>query len=402
MCIKQICHWLLVILSITVLISCQNTVYQASIIPAKDLLVADEQFANLTNTPLHNIETASEIFMLPNEAKIKLHKLIKSYHSLPERTEAVLDFIVSYADDGLIYDNSATRTASETLQHSKANCLSLSILAYSLAREVGMNATFQDVKIPEYWTSQLNQTWLNGHVNLRLKHHRQLEDGIGVVLLGSDFVVDFDPYSLKKRFSSIPITEQRVVAMFYNNKAAVAYAEQNYAQAYAYYKAAINTDSQFAVTWSNLGVLYRVHHLHDLAEKAYNHSLALAPDSTNTLSNLAYLYKLQGKEDLANQLERQVIKQRENNPYYYLMLGTEAYNQQDFRLAIKHFEKSLALESDNHEAYFGLAKIYFSLNQLAQAERYLSKAQRHTFTKQDKQRYQKKLAVLNKIAKSNS
>lgn len=402
MCIKPIRNWLLVIISITVLTSCQTTNHSTSILTADNLLVPDAEFENVADAPLTNIETASEIFMLPEQAKINIHKLIGSYRSMPERTKAVLDFIVSYADDGLIYDNSATRTASETLYYSKANCLSLSILAYSLAREVGMDATFQDVQIPEYWTSQLNQTWLNGHVNLRLKHHRQVADGIGVVLLGSDFVVDFDPYSLKKRFPTRPITEQRIVAMFYNNKAAVAFAKQHYAQAYAYYKAAINADSQFAVTWSNLGVLYRIHNLHNLAEKAYHHSLALAPDSINTLSNLAYLYQLQGKEDLANQLERQVIKQRENNPYYYLMLGTEAYNKHDFRQGIKHFEKSLALDSDNHEAYFGLARSYFSLNQFAQAERYLSKAQRHTFTKQDKQRYQKKLAVLNRMVKSNS
>ncbi|CAM3799329.1 tetratricopeptide repeat protein [Rheinheimera salexigens] len=401
MCIKLIRYWLLVITSITVLTSCQSTDYKANVLPATNLLVADEQFQNIANTPLHAIESPTDIFLLPEEAKAKLHRLIATYRSMPERTKAVLEFIVSYADDGLIYDNSATRTASETLYYSKANCLSLSILAYSLSKEVGMDASFQDVQIPEYWTSQLNQTWLNGHINLRLKHHRQVDDGIGIVLLGSDFVVDFDPYSLKKRFNSNPISEQRVVAMFYNNKAAIAFAQSNYAQAYAYYKAAIKADSQFAVTWSNLGILYRVHNLMDVAEKAYHHSLALDPDSINTLSNLAYLYQRTGKEVLADQLLQQVVKQRENNPYYYLMLGTEAYKQQEFRQGIKHFETALRLERDNHEAYFGLARSYFSLNQLGMAERYLTKAKRHTFTKQDKRRYQQKLNVLNQIAKAN-
>ena len=209
---------------------------------------------------------------------------------------------------------------------------------------------------------------------------------------------DFDPYSLKKRFKTQPITEQRIVAMFYNNKAAFAFAEQNYAQAYAYYKAAIKTDPKFAVTWSNLGILYRIHNLNDLAENLYYHSLALEPDSINTLSNLAYLYRLQNKLNLADSLERKVTKQRETNPYYYLMLGNEAYIDQQYRLSIQHYKKSLSLDRQNHEAYFGLAKSYFILEQLPQAERYLTKAKQHALTKQDEKKYQNKLNLLNQIA----
>ncbi|WP_141728867.1 tetratricopeptide repeat protein [Rheinheimera salexigens] len=397
--IKKIRYCLLAMTTMALIAGCQTSDISAINSVKNNLLVANEQFQNSANTPLHSIESPEQIFILPEEAKVKLHALMNTHVSVREQTKAVLDFIVSYADDGLIYDNSVTRTASETLQYSKANCLSLSILAYSLAQEVGMEANFQDVHIPEYWTSELNQTWLNGHVNLRLKKHRKIDDGTGISVLINSFIVDFDPYSLKNNFKTTAINQQRIVAMFYNNKAAIAVAENNYAQAYAYYKAAINADATFAVTWSNLGILYRQHHLMDLAEQVYQHSLMLNPDSINTLSNLAYLYQRTGKEELAKALEQKVLKRRVNNPYYYLMLGTEAFAQQNFSKGITFFEKTLELDPDNHEAYFGLAKSYVSLNQLAQAERYLIKAKSHTSTVQDKIQYQRKLSILNQIAR---
>lgn len=375
---------------------CQSTQLQVAASSPSSLLVLNETF----DGELAPIETPEQIFALPDDAKVQLHKLVSNYRTMPERTKAVLNFIISYADDGLVYDNSTTRTATDTLKYSRANCLSLSILAYSLAQEVGMDATFQDVLIPEYWTSEMNQSWLNGHVNLRLKHQRQVDGAIGVVLLGSDVIVDFDPYSLKQQFQTDPISQQRVVAMFYNNKAAVAFSQGNDAQTYAYYQAAIAADPSFAVTWSNLGVLYRSHGMLELAEKTYLHSLSLNKTSINTLSNLAYLYRLTNRNRKAQELERTVYNRRKDNPYYYLMLGTEAFNRRQLLDAVEQFEQALALDKNNHEAYFGLAKTYYLLDKPLQASRYLEKARSVANSRQDKARYQHKLAILNQVAKN--
>lgn len=401
MFIKIIQHLLIPIVATTFLASCQNVKHTANNLPTDNLLVADDYFSNTNDMHIHSIESPEQIFYLPEETKIKLHKIMAVEHSIQDKTKTVLKFIISYADKGLIYDNSATRTVSETLLYGKANCISLSVLAYSLAKEVGIEADFQEVNIPEYWTSEMNQTWFNRHVNLRLKQHRKVVDGDNVSISLNNYVVDFDPYSLKKHFKTSPINKQRIVAMFYNNKAAVAIAEKNYAQAYTYYKAAIDMDATFSGTWSNLGILYRAHNLTALAEQVYKHSLALNPSSINTMSNLAYLYQQTGEDVLANELEYKVMMARKNNPYYHLILGTEAFNLQNFNNSIKHFKIALELDPNNHEAYFGLAKSYVSLNQLTLAERYLTQAKIHTSNIQDKMRYQSKLMVLNQIAKAN-
>ena len=345
-------------------------------------------------------ETTEQIFTLPLHTQQQLQQLLNINDGIEQRTKVVLQLIFSYAEDGLLYDNGATKTATETIVSGKANCLSLSILTYSMAKQLGMNPVFQDVNIPEYWTSVLRQTWLNGHVNVRLKQNRHTEGASGFVLLGRDMFVDFDPYSLKKQFPEKTINQQRIVAMFHNNKAAAAYAEGNLANAYNYYKAAATADPNFAVTWSNLGVLYRQQGLNELAEKSYRHSLALDPDSTNTLANLAFLYRQQGQDEKALTLEQRVATKRRNNPYYHLMLGNEAYFRAEYDNAVSHYKKALSLDKANHEAYFGLAKSFYAANDTEQAEYYLHKAKQHSSSEDDQQRYQQKLTTLNQTARA--
>lgn len=375
-----------------VLAGCQTARWEASTDTPDNLLV-DSHFSGETYDP----ESMQQIFTLPQHTKRELIKVVGKENVAEQKAKAVLSYILSFADDGLLYDNASTRTAAETLNHGSANCLSLSILAYSMAKEVGMDAVFQDVQIPEYWTSDMNQSWLNGHVNLRLRQSK-LSNNIGISLLGRDIVVDFDPYTLKNRFAEHEISAKRVTAMFYNNKAALAFSQGNYAQAYRYYQAAAEIDAKFAVTWSNLAILYRIHGDYDLAERSYHYSLSLDPTSTNTLSNLAFLYRQTGEQAKAKQLEQRVLAERRNNPYYYLMLGNEAFKREQLQQAISQYKNSLQLDRKIHEAYFGLAKTYYLLKNTGRASYYMEKALRSATTEQDQHRYEHKLAVLNQIA----
>ncbi|MDX5407266.1 MAG: tetratricopeptide repeat protein [Chromatiaceae bacterium] len=384
----------LVCLATLLLSACANNNHISSVVESSQLFT-DYPFPGIAETP----ETPEEIFALPKHVKQELVQLVADEYVAEQRAKAVLEYIFSSAEDGLLYDNAATKTASETLQFGQANCLSLSILAFSMAKELGMDASFQDVQIPEYWTNQMGQSWLNGHVNIKLKQQSLVENSIGRSLLGSDVVIDFDPDTLKKRFPEYKIGINRVIAMFYNNKAAIAYAEKNYAQAYRYYAAAANTDPSFAVTWSNLAILYRQHGLYDLAEDSYKHSLAIEPDSNNTLANLAFLYRQTGNISKAEQLENRVLQKRKNNPYYYIMLGNEALEGRETAGAITHFKQAVTLDKTNHEAYFGLAKAHYLAGDKDQASRFMAKAKQYAVYKQDRQRYQQKLAVLNQTAR---
>lgn len=376
------------------LTSCQHTPVQWSRMEAEKLLVDEARFQG----ELYPVETAEEIFRLPQANKAELSALTSARLDMPQRSTAILEYILAHTGDSLTYNHTITRTVSETLATQQANCLSLSILTYSIAREVGIDAVFQDVKIPEYWSSDTNQTWLNGHINLKLLQNRQLSYASGTVLLGSDIVVDFDRNTIKQHFATETIKPKRVVAMFYNNKAAENFDRYNLAQTYRYYRAAIAVDPDYAVTWSNLAVLYRQQDLYTLAEQVYHHSLALDPTSTNALANLAVLYRYNGNINSARQLEQQVHEKRKSNPWYYVMLGNEAIKRNELNEAIALFQQSLALNNDTHEALFGLARSYFALNNTLKASHYLGKARRAAKSTEDKQRYQHKISALNRLA----
>lgn len=381
-------------MALLALTSCQHTAVQWNQTESQKLLIDEARFQG----QLHPVETVEQIFSLPQAHKDQLNQLKSTQQGMTERSTAILEYILAHTGDSLTYNHTTTRTVSEALASSQANCLSLSILTYSIANEVGIEAAFQDVKIPEYWSSDTNQTWLNGHINVKLLQSRQVNHGSGLVLLGSDIVVDFDRDSIKQRFATETIKPTRVVAMFYNNKAAENFNRYNLAQTYRYYLSAIDVDPGYAVTWSNLAVLYRHLELYSLAEQVYHHSLALDPTSTNALANLAVLYRYNGDINAARQLEQQVHEKRKNNPWYYVMLGNEAIKRNELHAAIALFQQALTLNNDTHEALFGLARSHLALNNTLKAAQYLEKARRAAKLTEDKQRYQHKISALNRIA----
>uniref|UniRef100_A0A486XIT4 TPR domain protein n=1 Tax=Rheinheimera sp. BAL341 TaxID=1708203 RepID=A0A486XIT4_9GAMM len=387
---------IIIILLVTGSVGCQSTLTSVPP-PSEELWLAEQSF----DGQLSDIPSTEEIFSLSEHTKQQLRYITSMKSIMPERTKAVLNYILKLADSELIYQLSATTTAQESMLNGNANCLSLAILTYSIASELGLKAEFQDIQIPEYWTSQNNTTWLNGHINLRIKQSMIADTASSAISIGTDIVVDFDPFVLKKQFPSTIVKKDRVVAMFYNNKAAEAFADNNIAQAYRYYKASANADPRFAVTWSNLAILYRHIGHYETAEMAYNYSLQLDPTSLNTLANLAFLYQHTGKTEQARLLQQQVDGKRRRNPYYFVMLGDEALRAGVYSVARSKYLQAVRLDNKTHEAYFGLAQIHFAQNENDEAAYYLRKAKRNTPSESEQKRYQNKLDVLHQVARSH-
>jgi Flp pilus assembly protein TadD len=345
------------------------------------------------------IETEQEIFALPDYAISDMKRMVKPLRSAREKTDALLNYIFFLKGKSITYDNSATLTATETLARHQANCLSLTILAYSLSKMANLDVTFQDVQIPEYWTHVQGVSLLNGHVNLKVSggSSQSLAGQLSYEQFG--YVIDFDLETNKSHFPVHSLKKPQIVAMFYNNKAAQAMIAKNYDLAYAYFKAAVLVDPNSSESWNNIAVLYRMKDRLDLAEQLYLIALRLDPESINSKSNLALLYQLTGKMEKSAELQRSVLKQRLENPYYHIMLGNEAMQNQELHKAIRHFQYSLKLNDKGSEAMAGLAKAYYQLGEPASAERYLLQAKRFAPGAQERARYQSKLQSLQTAAK---
>lgn len=370
-----------------ILSSCSSvttTVHQSNL-----QLFDDSLFENYTQ---YSVEDEQQVFALNDEAEKFAQKLIYLHRNPSERLSALVRALLVRSEYSLVYSSHANSIASETFDNRSANCLSMSILAYSIAKSIGFDVKFQHVEVPEFWVNREGIQFLNGHINLKVAPqqipsiHR---------FNRAAFELDFDPYSPKDIFSKHFIEKQRVLAMFYNNKGADAFFNQEYSKAYSYYKHAILTDPTFPEPVVNLGVLYRVNDREDLAENAYQQALSLGKDNLTSWENLAILYDISGRHEKAQDIARFIERRRATNPYYHSMLGEQALHNQHYERAISHFRKAIKLDNSVHEFYFGLAKAHYILGDAETSLLYMHKAKRKSLSEQDKKRYSNKLSLLN-------
>lgn len=345
------------------------------------------------------VESEKEIFALDSDAKVFVNNLTVAKNMVHAKNrnkvmENLIRAIFNRSEFNMIYDNGANTTASETFNNRAANCLSLSIMTYALAKQAGFEVTFQEIDIPEYWTRKDGYSLINGHINLRIS---DASDSTMILLENRTMVVDFDPFSPKKYFPSNPVNKQRVVAMFYNNKGAEALVNGDHLSAYSYLKAAVQADIMFQDAWTNLGILYRMAGHYDWAEKTYEEALKLNQDNLTIWENLAILHEHQGRFELAQNINDFVVKKRLSNPYYHFILGEQELEIGNYQNALSHYKKAIKIDESHHEFYFGMAKAYANMGDSEQAMKYLKRAKRHTQINDLKDRYQHKMDLFAKL-----
>jgi tetratricopeptide (TPR) repeat protein len=373
---------LLFLFLISLLTACQTTT-SVQINPNPHLL--DKSFAGFENIP---IETERDIFALSPEARTFVITTLNGVREPTVRIERLVDAIFDRSDFNMIYDNSANTIASDTFANRSANCLSLSIMTYALAKEAGIDVRFREIEIPEYWTRKDGFSLINGHINLRLHSELQADK---IYFDNRSMVVDFDPFSPKKYFPARGVDKDRVLAMFYNNKGADALVKASYKESYAYFREALLVDPQFQDAWANMGILYRMTGHYDWAENTYTEALRLNQDNLTIWENLAVLHKFMGRDEEAREIEERVDFKRQRNPYYHFIQGEQEFEAQEYSQALAHYRKAIHLDSSHHEFYFGMAKVHAALGNKASAMSWLKKAKRRSSMDDVKERYQNKM-----------
>lgn len=360
-------------------------------IPAAKTLLYDQGFSGFKQVP---VETELEIFYLDKQAKAFVKSTIEAKVSKSDKMGALVQAIFARSDLNLLYQGDANTNANDTFHARAANCLSMSIMTYALADEAGFDVDFQEIMIPEYWTRREGFSLINGHINLKLivPSEPNVFD-----LNPRTYQVDFDPQSTRRSLPKRIVNKQAVIAMFYNNKGADAFLNNDYTTAYAYFRAAVLSKPRFHSAWINLGILYRLNSYFSQAENSYHHALLLNPDSLTALENLAHLYNYTDREVQAQELLVEVAKRRASNPFYHVNLGEQKLEQKHWDEALAHFRRALALDRSKHQVYFGLARVYFEIGELQKSQRYLKLAKHKTNNRQDADRYQHKIAFLNSL-----
>ncbi len=380
------------IFSILFLLGCQNTspIVSNLSIPAQSLYLDGAFNSNVS----YVLESEEEVFKLNDDILAMLRSKTNHQQTAYEKSQIILKHLFDEEAISINYDGSANFTANQTYQSQSANCMSLTILAYSLAVAADLKVKVQAVQVPEYWTYDKNFSVLTGHVNLIIKSQSRL--GKDIVWGGRNTVIDFDPYIAQKKFPAKAISKKTLLAMFYNNKGSQALINHNYSLAYQYFKGATLADSTFSAAWGNLGILYKMTGHQQMAEMAYTEAVRIDPDNLTALNNLARLFHKQERVEEALVLEEHVYKIRKKNPYYHALLANDAMFMKQYQSAIKHYRNAIRLDKKQHEFYFGLAVAYYQQNNVLLSYQAMEKALALSSTQQSTQQYIAKLNLYNK------
>ncbi len=363
-------RYYLILLSIPLLFACQNNQsYPISQTVSQTNLYLDHKFPTTDAIP---IETEHEVFTIDDEMRAMVKEKLVNNLTARQKARILLEHLFNDGSISLSYEGNANVTAIEAYHSKSANCMSLTIMAYALANEAGMNVSFQQVDVPEYWVRNGKYSFLTGHVNLLVKENERVNRR--VVWGETETQIDFDPFVAKRYFPSHLIEKKTLLAMFYNNKGAEALVRNDFITAYQYIKAATNADPLFASAWGNLGVLYKLSNDFDMAEKAYRHAVSLKPNNLTSLGNLALLLTKQGRINEAKPIDEYIHQLRIKNPYYHALLANEAYFNKSYQQSVQHYKKAILLDNEQHEFYLGLAKAFYLQGKLRSAKKAMTKA----------------------------
>lgn len=301
--------------------------------------------------------------MVTPELREFAQSVVKKNSTRRERMLSLVDEIIDDDGLGLKYDPDATFTAAEAFESGLGNCLGFSNLLVAAARELGLNAQYELVSHRMHWNKV--EDVLVGTLHVRVVSR----------VSGRRMTFDFYPVPLESGYSTEPLSDTGALAHYLNNLAVESLHEGDVPRAYALLYKALEARPDIGFIWSNLGLLLGRHDLDEAAEAALNEALSIAPGGLNALANLQRLYYKQGREAEVQNLEQQLERHRQSNPYYHAWLGEQAHDRGDFEVAIAHFSDALDRQENDSEFWALLSRSYESLGMSDAAARALEKSE---------------------------
>ncbi|MEP5765770.1 MAG: transglutaminase domain-containing protein [Halieaceae bacterium] len=290
----------------------------------------------------------------------------------------------SLLDEGLnlSYNSLKTSSAEETFYSREGNCMSFTNLFIALAREAGVVASYQEVKVPPTWSAIGDTHYYYLHINSIVDYAS-----------GAQVVIDFDTRTDLSRGRSQHVGDHTAAAQYYNNMAVYYLAEADYQLAFLHARRAIELRPNTGYFWSNLGTIFKRAGELNYAEQAYLAAIDLSGEPA-AVSNLARLYRLQGKDQLAAVYAEQAESFRARNPYYLFEMAEQAYEAGDYTEANRLLRSAVRKRDDEHEFYHLLGLTWAQLGDADKAQASFSQALHHASNPDRISLYQHKMQIL--------
>jgi tetratricopeptide (TPR) repeat protein len=303
-----------------------------------------------------------QILAVPSELRVQLRKqVIGPGGSGKARLQRLVDFMFKKPGLGMEYQADATSTVEQAYRTRKANCLTFTLLTVALAREVGLDAYGQEVDQVLDWHVANGIIYRFSHVNA------------GINVGNMRYTIDVASDSVLARHPPKAIRDQRLLALYYNNRVAEMIDDAPSAAA-PYMAMALQLDPDYASGWANAGVLHLLKGDTRGAERDYLKALAIEPTHVGALLNLVTLYRRNGDEASSAIFERRLEKVQKKDPYYHFLQARDDEQQGDYAGAVQHYRRAIRLYDGDSRFYLGLARSYQKLGEERHARRATSHA----------------------------
>ncbi len=346
-------------------------------------------------TAPQTLPDANNIFSTSPEMKQFISKEILQQIRSSSHQRALFNALYTKAQLKLEYDSSYTRNAIETFSARSGNCLSLVIMTAALAKEMGLDVSYQSVTIPENWSRNGALYFNVGHVNIVLgKRHFEDRNHMDK---NYQMTIDFYPPEETAGQRTIELEEKTIIAMYFNNRAAESLTTGDLNQSYFWARASIHADPSFAAAYNTLGVIYLRHHDDEFAFAALSKALNLDPDSNVAMSNIIQAMERTGRTTEASTMQEKLAHRQPYPPFHFFKLGVKAMEEKEYSSAKRLFQKELDRAPDYHEFHFWLGLAHLRLGEMKMAEQHLAIAKSNSTTQKEHAIYSAKLDQLNAI-----
>lgn len=311
--------------------------------------------------------------------------------------DGLIDALYTKGRLQLDYDSEITRTAAESFEAKRGNCLSLVLMTAAFANHLKLPLRFNSVFVEEAWTRANGIYFVAGHVNISLGRPPMMAPRVAVFGEPELLTIDFLPPEQVRRNRSLPIDESTILAMFLNNRAAESLNLGRVDDAYWWARAAIMTDSRWLAAYNTLAVLYRRKGMYANAEAALRQVMEREPLNMQAMSNLVLVLTDLGRREEAQVYANQLAQLQPVPPYKFFDEGVARMKAGEFAAARQFFRKEVARAAYVAEFHFWLALADYGLGDMASARGEIAKALENSATAHDRQLYGAKLAWMNEM-----
>jgi tetratricopeptide (TPR) repeat protein len=325
----------------------------------------------LFDEPIADAEVPRTDISAPTEEmRAYVATMLDGVRSDPARFRALF---AGLARDGYfraVYSANQTLTAAETFELRGGNCLSYTNMFIALAREAGLDASYQVVDVPPSWDADAGFLIRYTHVNVLVRGVR-LEPGA----LPS-VTVDFNVVHPEDEYRRWPVSDDYAQALFHANHSVSLLREGRTRESFAHLRRGLEVSPGNLDLWINLGAFYATQGDYEASIAAYEVALQIDPDSRAAFSGLARSHGNAGNEALARMYAEKERNYRERNPYFHYALAQAAFERADFEASLTHIQDAISLKSRTPKFFLMRALVQERLGQVDAAESSIRRARR--------------------------